>query len=147
MNPFKWACPNTGETHRQTQPALRFVNFVLSTNPSVIINFENAESMPSSVALGIFKVFDGVARFHTVLNEANFSAVQRCRLRWGTHFVPAAIQFGGERSMWQSYLGSPNAGGLVALAPKALCITSVSQNSHYETNTLPLSCGLGAVPH
>ena len=146
VDPFNWACPGTGETHRQIQSALRFVNFALQSNPSVIINFENAESMPPAVALGIFRVFDGVARFHTVLNEANFSAVQRCRLRWGTHFVPAAIQFGGERSMWQSYLGSPHAGGLVALAPKALCITSVSQNSHYETNTLPLSCGSGAVP-
>ena len=144
VDPGNW-CGGTGvgETHRQIQSTLRIINFALESNPSVMVNFENVQSMPPAVQAGIFKVYDGVARFHTVLNEADFSGVQRCRLRWGTHFVPAAMQMGGPKSMWQTYLGNPEAGGMVAGAAKATCVTQASQHTHYETEALPEPCVSG----
>jgi hypothetical protein len=66
VGPPKWACPGSGETHRQIQSALRPVDFALQSNPSVITNFENAGGMPPQAALGVSKVLGGVARPHTV---------------------------------------------------------------------------------
>ena len=145
VDPTNWCSRDkgVGETHRQIQSTLRIINFALESNPSVMVNFENVQSMPPAVQAGIFKVYDGVARFHTVLNEADFSGVQRCRLRWGTHFVPAARQMGGPKSMWQTYLGNPEAGGMVAGAAKATCVTQASQHTHYETEALPEPCVSG----
>lgn len=126
-------------TFKQCQSCLRVINWALRTNPDVMLNFEETASMGPIVEMGLFRLFDGAARFHNTLNEAKFAGGQRVRLRWGNHFVPAPITFGGPRSLWQTYLGNPETGAMVAPACKAHCVTQVSQSSHFETDTLPLT--------
>ena len=136
--PENWEAGEEHETLRQLQSVLRIINWAVSVNNKVMVDFENVESMGKQAELGIFKVLEGVARFKNVLNDADFSASHRCRLRCGNYLVVAAIMFGGPGSMWQHYLGNPQAGAKVAPAAKALCITTGSQNSHYKSNKLPL---------
>ena len=131
---------NVKETHRQLQSALRIVNHTLCHNKHAEVDFENVESMSTVVEKGIFKVFDGAARFKTILNEAMFSATSRRRLRWGNYFVLAPIMCAGPVGMWQTFLGNPEVGGKVAPAIKSRCITRGSQNRHFESKHLPLCC-------